>query len=489
MIWSYLLDLFVLIVTVYFVRTIASSVNFRRIRVATIPVTFCILFAASSGITFAADDPVTTAKNLLTHKKATAAYALLEPLEASHAGEPNFDYWLGVAAIETGNTERATIAFERVLILQPDSDGARFELARAYFMMGTYELSKVEFQRLLAKSPTTEGKKTIDNFLAEIEKRTKKSRSTFTAYIDLSGGRDNNISSTNDSFALGVQSAFGIPNISPTGNSIKRSAAYGALQTSVDYRYAITDGLAGVFNLDANARAYKRQTDFNIYNGDSLLGLLFRLGDSSIQGSARVGQFRQESATPVDLAGFKATNDRNSTGGVLEARHAFSGGNYLIGSAMSNRLRYPNNQVQDTNQNLISLGYLHEWQSGSVTVISLYASRDKAVRPLNSASTDIDVTRKNAGTRLYQQFALTANFDLSLLLGYSERRDSKAFARASLIDFGRDKTGEAAIGAAWRFAPLWSLRSQVSYTRNQSNIALYEFSKTDVSVAIRREFD
>ena len=156
---------------------------------------------------------------------------------------------------------------------------------------------------------------------------------------------------------------------------------------------------------------------------------------------------------------------------------------------MFNRLRYAENRVQDTNQSVASLGYLREWQSGSISVVSLYGGHDKALRPLNSASQDIDVSRKNAGVRLYHQILIAADVNISLLLGYSERRDSKAFARAALIDFGRDKTAEASIGGAWRFAQKWSLRPQVSYIHNQSNISLYEFSKTDISVAIRREFD
>ena len=459
----------------------------QRIRIAA--VTSGFLATLWLGAVFAADEPVTTARNLLDQKKAAEAYALLEPLEGKRAGEPDFDYWLGVAAIESGKPERAAIALERALIIKPNAAGARFELARAYFIMGTYELSKLEFERLLAQNPTPDGKKAIENFLVEIEKRKTKSRSTLAAYIDLSAGRDNNISSTTDNFAQGVQSAFGIPNILPTGNSVKRSASYGALQGSVDFRYALTDDLAGVFNLDANGRKYQRASDFDIKNVDTMLGLLYRFGDSSLQASARAGQFRQQSATPVDLSGFKATNDRNSTGGVLEARHSFGGGNYLIGSVMANRLRYPDNRVQDTNQTIASLGYLREWQANSVSVVSVYGSRDKALRPINSGSPEIDVSRKNTGVRLYHQIGVTTDLNISLLLGYSERKDDKAFARAVLIAFGRDKTSEAAVGAAWLFAPMWSLRTQVSYVRNRSNISLYEFSKTDVSVAVRREFD
>ena len=65
----------------------------QRIRIAA--VTSGFLATLWLGAAFAADEPVTTARNLLDQKKAAEAYALLEPLEGKRAGEPDFDYWLG----------------------------------------------------------------------------------------------------------------------------------------------------------------------------------------------------------------------------------------------------------------------------------------------------------------------------------------------------------------------------------------------------------
>jgi tetratricopeptide (TPR) repeat protein len=86
---------------------------FRRIVVA------CVLLCASLGA--AADAVTDRAKALLQRNDAQAAYKLLLPLEAQRAGDPEYDYLLGIAAIDAGDPERAIFALERVLAVQPDN--------------------------------------------------------------------------------------------------------------------------------------------------------------------------------------------------------------------------------------------------------------------------------------------------------------------------------------------------------------------------------
>lgn len=47
--------------------------------------------------------------------EAAAAFALLEPLETSRAGDPEYDYLFGIAALDSSNPSRAVFALERVV--------------------------------------------------------------------------------------------------------------------------------------------------------------------------------------------------------------------------------------------------------------------------------------------------------------------------------------------------------------------------------------
>ena len=63
------------------------------------------------------DALVTSARTLLDQSQAQKAFDLLEPQEATRAGDPDFDTVLGIAANETGQYTRAVFALERVLVL------------------------------------------------------------------------------------------------------------------------------------------------------------------------------------------------------------------------------------------------------------------------------------------------------------------------------------------------------------------------------------
>ena len=115
-----------------------------------------LLYLLLSGAALAAPDArelAAQAKSLVERREAAQAFSLLEPHEQRLAGEVDFDYWLGVAAFESGRLDRAVIAFERVLVRRPDFDSARLELARTYLRMGALDVAGQEFDRLLARAP------------------------------------------------------------------------------------------------------------------------------------------------------------------------------------------------------------------------------------------------------------------------------------------------------------------------------------------------
>lgn len=52
----------------------------------------------------------------------------------------------------------------------------------------------------------------------------------------------------------------------------------------------------------------------------------------------------------------------------------------------------------------------------------------------------------------------------------------------------QDSQYDLSFGLNWRFAPNWSLRPELTYTKNQSNVVTYEYDRTDFSVTVRRDF-
>lgn len=76
--------------------------------------TIAFVIAVLSSAAFA-DALTDRAKRLLEQKQPKQAYDLLLPQEGARAGDPEFDYLLGIAAIDSGEPERGVFALERVL--------------------------------------------------------------------------------------------------------------------------------------------------------------------------------------------------------------------------------------------------------------------------------------------------------------------------------------------------------------------------------------
>ena len=79
----------------------------------------------------------------------SAAYQLLELLEADRAGDVDYDYLLGVAAVESGNSTRCAFALERVLAINPNHKDARAEMAKVHYLLGEGDAAKDEFNNVL----------------------------------------------------------------------------------------------------------------------------------------------------------------------------------------------------------------------------------------------------------------------------------------------------------------------------------------------------
>jgi hypothetical protein len=51
-----------------------------------------------------------------------------------------------------------------------------------------------------------------------------------------------------------------------------------------------------------------------------------------------------------------------------------------------------------------------------------------------------------------------------------------------------DRLYDLAVGANWRWNRLWTLRPQLNYAKNNSNLVIYSYDRSDISLTIRRDF-
>src|SRR5262245_53337527 len=151
-----------------------------------------------------ADALTDRAKRLLDQKKGHEAYELLLPQEGARAGDPEFDYLLGIAALESGEYERAVFALERVLSVQPNNHLARAEIARAYYAMGERDTAKREFETVRKQQIPEGAKETIDRFLSAIQAAES---TQINGFLELGAGYDTNVNSATSNNQVAVPAA------------------------------------------------------------------------------------------------------------------------------------------------------------------------------------------------------------------------------------------------------------------------------------------
>ncbi|MBV8665472.1 MAG: tetratricopeptide repeat protein [Burkholderiaceae bacterium] len=428
----------------------------------------------------AADDStLEQARTLMAQGNARAAYAMLEPLEFDRAGDVEFDTLLGVAALDSGSPDKATLAFERVLAVDPNAAGARLDLARAYFALGDLPRARQELDLLTANNPPPAARVVIDKYKAAIAEREKKKATTTTAYAEGFIGYDNNITSVVSDFGGAVLASYNLAGFLPTGNSVMRtSSIFGAAGGfAVDHRVDDHWSLAG--GLDAHYRGVTQDDNYSSEELDARASAARSSGADTWRAGITLQDFLQRTDVPTD--------NRNAIGLNFEWRHTYNDYNQGSVFGVVTRQRYPDIAVDDINSTIVGAGWLHLFQGPhhGLMYANLIVGQENAINPLVNGS---DNSRRDAGGRLYMQLSANDQVDWFANFGLLQRSDRSPYARAITVEYGNDHLSDATVGCTWRPYPQWSLRPQVSYSENRSNVALSDFHRLEALLTVRYEW-
>lgn len=455
-------------------------------RLSILAAMFFVFTIATTAPTAHANPPLfEEAKRLIAAMNAKAAYMLLIAEQDKLTGNVEFDYLLGVAALDSGKIDESIIAFERVLAVQPNHAGAQLDLARAYFNAGSLDLAEGTFQKLKALNPPAAALAAIDKYLQAIGERRRAARRMLSTWGEMALGYDSNLTGVPTDFTSAVQQAFNLTGVSPTGNSIKRKAPYLGAALGVDVIFPLSEKWSGYVGGDVRGRGYRRENEFNSAAADVRASAIWDGGRNQIRLNTSYNAYQQEGDAPGDP---KPKNDRRSAIGGAEWRFNLSPSNQLSVAAYGAQTRFPKNPIEDFNATIASVSWLTSFIGKTAPILQLtaFGTRDQAVRKLTDGVTD--KSKRVEGVRVYSQFNLREKLSAFAALGYSQRRDDSAFARATTVEFGRDKLADVTLGTNWRFKDKCNMRVQWFGSKNDSNIAIYDYTRHEVSSTIRCEF-
>lgn len=409
-----------------------------------------------------------TATALVQQGKPNEALVLLEPFESEQAGNIQYDYLLGIAALDSGKPDKATLVFERVLAVDANHAGARLDMARAYFQLGDNTRAKSEFETVLGQNPPPMAKTTIHKYLVAIKEREAAKRTVIKGYVEATVGHDNNINSSTGQTEISVP-ALGnlIFTLNPT--NVKTADNYLSL------------GAGGEIS-------HKFKPDFMVYAGADLkdrANINERLDFVNMDGRIGVGLGKEGNQLKVGLLSGKYYLDRHlnrETNGInADWRYNLSSSNQLNFFWQHMLFRFePTSSIENFDQDTAGAGILHVMNEGKAVLFgSAYLGEERDTERA-------DGEKRFHGIRLGGQTMLTDKTDLFASVGAQFGHFSQE--NTAFLKTREDDQYDFSTGINWHYDTHWTVRPQFTYTQNDSNIELRSYDRTDVSLTLRRDF-
>jgi len=436
------------------------------------------------------------AEELIKNGKPDEAYRLLQPLEFEHAGELRFDYLIGIAALDSGRPDMATLSFERVLAVNPGHVAARLDMARAYYQLGDFSRAETEFTISMKQNSSAAVRANIQKYLDTIATQKDGARTKLSGYFEMGMGQDSNVNYSTEQSQISYYNGSSWINISLDPVNVKTSDSYYAAATGGE----VTHGLNSRWSLYAGANFRKhgnsKQTRFDSFNADWHAGLEYETqGSSKLRVSVVGSRYDLGRIHNSDTSGFKG-----------EWRYVFSPANQLNALAQSVQYRYadPLMKPNDIDQQAYGLGWLHVLSAGkSMLSANVNYGTEKDVSPeiktdittntstfpnitINPGGGRIDGAKRFSGLRIGCQMATGEKTILFASAGTQTddyEKENSFFQRTR-----KDRLYDLNLGADWHWNKLWTLRPQVAYSKNDSNLAIYNYDRIDVSLTVRRDF-
>lgn len=440
----------------------------------------------------AREKPIKDAEEMMRAGKPADAYTLLEPLEFDRAGEVRFDYLLGIAALDSGKPDKATLAFERVLAVDPNFAGARLDMARAYYQLGDLPRAQTEFQEVLKQNPPEAAKVTIQKYLDAIAAIEQARQTRIGGYVEGVVGHDSNIAnSSTQTFTFAPNSPWS--GLFP-GNQLppaaKLTGAYEGINAGVEISRSLNANWGVFAGADLRQHGNRVQTDYDTISTDGRVGVMYGEEQDVYKLSLTGGQL------------YTANSMRRDSLGVSgEWQHVFSQANQMSAFVQYGQNRAagfpptsPSTDARiegDTDQWVLGGGWVHTMAEGKQALFgSIHAGEESDVAPVISPGLPeggrTDGKKRFYGIRVGGQAAFTDYVDGFVSLGWQSAKYSKL---NNLIMANRgEKLYDLTVAASWHLDKLWTVKPQIAFSKKDSNIALYSFERTDVSLTIRRDF-
>lgn len=431
------------------------------------------------------------AKQAFKDQRYLDALKILLKLESDHAGQVAYDYLLGRAALENKKFDAAIAAFSRVLTVDPDFAAARFELARTYYSKGVaylargpFEQARLEFAIVEDMDPPAKLKDAIEQYQDNIDTYLEVRETEFRMFVEVTGGYDSNITTASEDEYFGYYD-YGT-NSQRTyylrdGNE-RKDSGFSQIQAGIGIDWPLFSNNFEVFgNLMFGNRSYPTEHDYDQGWSEARFGVR-HYGESNV----KTFRFRHRSTDTIrdkkDSQSYHESNEgmlkldvKNSDSNAMRfwllggdsSYHAYGTEVFSVGY---NRQAFEATHIADGKrksafQLLIMIGedYPQNCKEGNTC------------GPQNDTyARDLTGLRASWGINFFD----ASRFHTSLYTEKSDYKNDFFYQRRT------DKRYELFLGTNTRFGDHWYYRQQIHYTRNDSNLDVYDHERWLVSLTL-----
>lgn len=415
---------------------------------------------------------ITNASELIKSGRPKEAYALLSPYQSIMAGDADYDYVLGIAALDSGKINEAIFALERVLAVRPSHLQARAEIARAYLAAGEVAASKQEFETVQQQNPPKEVSANIQKYLDIIETARSTQKTTVRGYIEAMIGEDSNVNTATSNRQVAIP-FFGGVLMTLNAAGIASRDTFGSVGTGFSIRHALTPAWAIIGGANYNQRNNSTQQTLNTGNGDVNFGVNLNDGNDNYMALLQAQTFVLDN-----------TSYRNATGLTTQWQRNLNSGSQLSSYLQYSSLSYPNQQTRDADRYVLGGAYATSLSGEYAPVVytGLYLG---AEQPLESNVTYL--ANNFYGVRLGGEIKLGEQY--TLLASASMEKRMHEGADTLFLVKRNDTQSDLKISMNYMPAQKWTITPAVSYTNNESNIIINKYERTVLSLSARRDFN
>ena len=433
-----------------------------------------LLLAMFATLSYADSGTLRSAHELLKAGQPGQAVQMLQPLSTAEKDNAEYHYLLGIAYLDSGNLPEAISALKRSLAINPNLLQAKAELGRAYVLNGEAINAFTTFQDVRDGNPPPEALAGMEQFIGHMARGFNQSK-PFSGSLSVTLGHDTNVNSGTSATDIILPLFGGVPatlgaSANPQKDNFMMVSGNVAAQHAVSEAVTLT-GQAGFnvkYNQDGDLRGYDNE-QFNL-----------ELGGRYTQGAEQFS-----GAVVYEKFDYGRETLRDETGVDLEWRHLTSGPIELGLSYRHTRLDYPDSPVLDARRDVLTLSAMpaffgHRLQNAPA-LGSVYLGRERT----DDSAAD-NLSYDFWGLRAAYLHRLTPATTFFASGGYEGRKhgaDDPVF-----LTTRKDQRVDISLGALHELRRNLALIPSVQWMHNDSNIEVYAFKRTLVSMTLRMTF-